>query len=108
MRKLSVILFVILYTSFFIFGDVDADTCRSAKVKHSFDIYKGYPHGRKGFVVDHICALECGGLDAIVNMQYQDQADSLLKDRWERTKEGCALTCNSSNSTKTRQVFNCK
>jgi hypothetical protein len=116
MRKITVTIGILVYLfACYVFieqanaGELpEGATCRSQNVKHQFDVYKGYPNGRKGFVVDHICALECGGFDAIVNMQYQDKEDSLLKDRWERTKSGCALTCNSSNSTKTRQVFNCK
>jgi hypothetical protein len=31
----------------------------------------GYPRGRKGYVVDHIVPLECGGADAPSNMQWQ-------------------------------------
>jgi hypothetical protein len=30
-----------------------ASTCRSSKIKHQFDVLQGYPHGRKGYVVDH-------------------------------------------------------
>lgn len=83
-------------------------SCRSAATKHHFDVEQGYPHGRKGYVVDHICALACGGIDDPKNMQYQTYKDGKLKDKWERTPEGCAKTCTPENSTKTRQVFNCK
>lgn len=82
-------------------------TCRSASQKHAFDKLNGYPHGRLGYVVDHICALECGGVDSPVNMQYQTIADGHTKDKWERTKTGCQTFCNPNNSTSTRQVFNC-
>ena len=34
-----------------------ADECRSTATKHQFDKLMGYPHGRKGYVVDHVCAL---------------------------------------------------
>src|SRR5262249_20732360 len=34
---------------------------RSASAKNEFMKYSGYPKGRKGYVVDHIVPLECGG-----------------------------------------------
>jgi hypothetical protein len=84
-------------------------TCRSSVPKHQFEKQQGYPHGRKGFVVDHICALECGGLDAPINMQYQTYKDGKAKDRWERTQEGCKRMCSPENSTyPERRVFNCR
>ena len=87
----------------------NATTCRSESVKHHFDVINGFPHGRKGFVVDHICELSaCGGIDSVTNMQYQTIAEGKAKDKWEGTKAGCAKTCTPANSTKTRQVFNCK
>lgn len=82
--------------------------CRSSAVKHKFDLSQGYAHGRKGYVIDHVCALYCGGTDTINNMQYQSIAAGKAKDKWETTPYGCRKTCNSTNSTKTRQVFNCK
>lgn len=36
-----------------------------------------------GYVVDHIVALECGGLDQISNMQWQTLADSKAKNKLE-------------------------
>lgn len=83
-------------------------SCRSGSVKHKFDVINGFPHGRIGYVVDHRCALKCGGLDSVTNMAYQTKAEGKAKDRWELTKDGCAKTCNTANSTPTRQVFNCK
>lgn len=88
-------------------SEADA-SCRSSIPRHKFEIQEGYPHGRKGYVVDHICALACGGKDDPINMQYQTYAEGKAKDKWERTQEGCAATCTSRNSTDTRQVFNCK
>lgn len=41
----------------------------------------------KGYVIDHIKPLACGGADAPPNMQWQTLADSKAKDRWER--KGC-------------------
>lgn len=38
----------------------------------------------RGYVVDHVLALECGGPDAIENLQFQTIADGRAKDRAER------------------------
>lgn len=43
----------------------------------------GYPHGRRGYVVDHIIALKRGGADSPSNMQWQTKADAKAKDKWE-------------------------
>lgn len=102
MRK-SLLFVLFLLTTF----DIQA-SCRSYKVKHSFDIQNGYPKGRKGYVVDHVCALSCGGLDIISNMQYQTYEESKMKDKWETRPLGCAKTCNEKNSLPKRTVFNCR
>ena len=86
---------------------VDASTCRSSKVKHRFDVMNGYPHGRVGYVVDHVCALSMGGLDSVLNMQYQTIEAGKLKDRVESSEYGRMLYCNPQNSTLMREVFNC-
>jgi hypothetical protein len=88
--------------------DAQASTCRSQSVKRQFDKLNGFPNGRQGYIADHECALECGGIDNVINMQYQTVAESKAKDKWERTIAGCKKTCNATNSTPTRQVFNCK
>lgn len=85
-----------------------ASTCRSSAIKHKFDKEQGYPHGRTGYVVDHVCALAQGGLDSTINMQYQTIPDSKAKDRVENTLYGKALFCTPQNSTPYRSVFNCK
>ena len=83
--------------------------CRSSWEKHRFDVAQGYPHGRPGYIVDHVCALSCNGKDDHkTNMQYQLPAESRAKDRWENTAAGCKKTCTPLNSTPTRQVFNCR
>lgn len=111
---LSTLAFVVVMGLYLVPANADAatveapKTCRSASVKHKFDVANGYPHGRPGHKVDHICALEQNGIDAISNMQYQTYAESDAKDRIERTPAGKALFCNPSNSTPTRQVFNCR
>jgi len=89
-------------------GSAADAACRSSAVKHRFDVEQGYPHGRKGYVVDHVCALACGGIDDPTNMQYQTYKYGKLKDKWERTPEGCKNTCTPENSTATRQVYNCR
>jgi hypothetical protein len=59
---------------------------RSERAKHDFMRQTGYRHGRPGYVVDHIKALECGGADVPSNMQWQTIAEAKAKDRTER---GC-------------------
>ena len=43
----------------------------------------------KGYVIDHIKPLACGGADAPSNMQWQSEADGKAKDKWER--KGCEV-----------------
>jgi len=38
----------------------------------------------RGYVVDHIRPLACGGADDPSNMQFQTVADGKAKDKWER------------------------
>jgi hypothetical protein len=83
-------------------------SCRSARVKRAFDREQGYSHGRKGYIVDHVCALAVGGLDITSNMQYQTPSASRAKDRIENKPIGKAIFCNETNSLPTRTVFNCK
>ncbi|WP_019865207.1 HNH endonuclease signature motif containing protein [Methylovulum miyakonense] len=103
----------IIITTLLLLPVVSDASCRSATQKHHFDVQQGYPYGRKGYVVDHICPLEQGGVDAPINMQYQTIAEGKAKDHGrgavgELTPEGRKLYCNATNSTPTRQVFNCK
>jgi hypothetical protein len=81
--------------------------CRSSCVKHNFDKLNGWPKGRPGWVVDHVCALANGGLDITGNMQYQTPTASYLKDKIENTPQGKVLFCTPENSLPTRTVFNC-
>jgi len=60
---------------------------RSETAKHTFEVQTGYPHGRPGYVIDHIKPLACGGADAPSNMQWQTIAEGKAKDRTERV--GC-------------------
>lgn len=56
---------------------------RSSNAKHQFMKETGYPHGRPGYVVDHVVALCKGGRDAPSNMQWQTIAEAKAKDGTE-------------------------
>jgi hypothetical protein len=60
---------------------------RSVAAKDEFERETGYPHGRPGYVIDHIKPLACGGADAPSNMQWQTVSDAKAKDKTERI--GC-------------------
>jgi len=57
---------------------------RSSSAKHQFEKKTGYPHGRAGYVVDHVIPLSKGGCDCPDNMQWQTIQDAKEKDKWER------------------------
>jgi hypothetical protein len=59
----------------------------SFAARHTFARQTGYPHGRPGYVIDHVVPLACGGADAPANMQWQTIAAGKAKDRTERV--GC-------------------
>ena len=67
--------------------DQQAGIKRSESAKRDFMRQTGYPHGRKGYVVDHIKPLACGGADGPSNMQWQTDAEAKAKDKVER--KGC-------------------
>lgn len=56
---------------------------RSPEVREQFMRETGFPHGRPGWVVDHVIALCHGGPDAVANMQWQTKAEAKAKDRVE-------------------------
>ena len=56
---------------------------RSPEVREQFMRETGYPHGRPGYVIDHIRPLCHGGPDDVSNMQWQTKADAAAKDKWE-------------------------
>jgi hypothetical protein len=60
---------------------------RSEAAKGAFERQSGYPHGRPGYVVDHIKPLACGGADDPSNMQWQTIEEAKAKDKTERI--GC-------------------
>ena len=57
---------------------------RSEAAKHEFMKQTGYPHGRAGYVVDHIVPLAKGGKDHPRNMQWQTIEAAKAKDKVER------------------------
>jgi hypothetical protein len=71
----------------------DASTKRSQSAKVEFKQQHPCPATGaqkgpcKGYVIDHIKPLACGGADAPSNMQWQTKADAKAKDKWER--KGC-------------------
>lgn len=76
-------------------GSASCPTCRRdsrgrfvrSGAAHRFMRQTGYPHGRPGYVVDHVVPIACGGQDDPSNMQWQTIAEARTKDRDER--RGC-------------------
>lgn len=58
-------------------------TKRGSRARHEFMKQTGYPHGRKGWVVDHVVPLCLGGPDTPANMSWQTKADAKAKDKIE-------------------------
>jgi hypothetical protein len=56
---------------------------RSESAKRAFMKQSGFPHGRPGYVVDHIIPLKKGGCDCPSNMQWQTIEEAKAKDKWE-------------------------
>jgi hypothetical protein len=56
---------------------------RSEKARKAFEKQTGYPHGRPGYVIDHIKPLKEGGADNPSNMQWQTKAEAKAKDKTE-------------------------
>ncbi len=63
--------------------DSNGRIARSEAAKREFMTETDYPHGRPGWVVDHIDPLKRGGADSPSNMQWQTKADAKAKDKWE-------------------------
>jgi hypothetical protein len=64
--------------------NVEAKTHRSSSARRQFMRMTGYPHGRPGYVIDHIVPLMCGGADKPSNLQWQTIKEAKAKDRTER------------------------
>lgn len=63
-------------------------TPRHTSIAVQFMKLTGYPHGREGYVIDHIVPLCAGGPDTIANLKWQLKKESYIKDKFER--ELCA------------------
>ena len=63
---------------------------RSETAKRDFERQTGYPHGRPGYVVDHIVPLACGGADGPSNMQWQTIKAAKAKDKIECYGHPCS------------------
>lgn len=64
---------------------------RSARAKHEFIEKSGYPHGRPGYVIDHVVPLSRGGADSPGNMHWPTKADAKAKEKWERGPSRSAM-----------------
>ena len=56
---------------------------RSSSARHAFLRQTRYPHGRPGYVADHIIPIKRGGADSPANMQWQTKTQAKAKDKWE-------------------------
>jgi hypothetical protein len=75
-------------------GVTDARIKRSQSAKVAFKAEHPCPANGatkgpcKGYLIDHVKALACGGSDSPANMQWQTIADGKAKDKWERKECG--------------------
>lgn len=72
----------------------DAGYARSKKVLRAFVNQQACPATGlhrlpcKGYVIDHIKPLACGGADAVENLQWQTREEAKAKDKRERKECG--------------------
>lgn len=77
------LLILALLASLLVCGDAEARIKRSSKARRDFMKQSGYPHGRPGYVIDHIVPLKRGGADTPANMQWMTIEEAKAKDKWE-------------------------
>jgi hypothetical protein len=86
MRRALIVLSLMLAVA----APADARTKRSQSAKVEFKHEHPCPANGatkgpcKGYVIDHINPLACGGADRPDNVQWQAVADGKAKDKWER------------------------
>jgi hypothetical protein len=68
-----------------ILRNADGRIHRSEAERLEFMKRTGYPHGRPGYVIDHIKPLSEGGADDPSNMQWQSVEEAKAKDKVERS-----------------------
>jgi hypothetical protein len=73
---------------------------RSESAKERFMRETGYPHGRPGYVVDHIVPRAEGGADDPANMQWQTKEEAKVKDKVECGGHKCGAKPKSGKSPK--------
>lgn len=84
-KKLVSLLLALLMTS----SGVQAEYARSKAALRAFVKQQACPATGehrlpcRGYVIDHIKALACGGADTPENMQWQSREEAKAKDRWE-------------------------
>ena len=89
----SILLLAIALTGLGLTTPADARIKRSQSAKVEFKHQQPCPATGaskgpcKGYVIDHINPLACGGADRPQNMQWQTVAEGKAKDKWER--KGC-------------------
>lgn len=80
----------LIFAALFASSPADARIKRSQSAKIEFKYQNPCPATGvhkgpcKGYIIDHIKPLACGGADAPINMQWQTIAESKAKDKWER------------------------
>ena len=87
MRYLTVVIILLTINSI-----AEARQDRSYHEKAEFMRHRPCPatgkvkvrYGCKGYIIDHIDPLACGGEDKAYNMQWQTKDEAKLKDKWER------------------------
>ncbi len=93
MRRLVALLFATI-----LFAPVaDSKTKRSHRARAAFMRANPCPGGEdkgsvkrcRGWIVDHVCALKCGGKDEPANMAWQTLKEAKRKDAWELSCISC-------------------